>query len=191
MRGLRRAYLADVARVAAERLVVVDESGCTTSMTRARARAPAGERAVDSVPGGRWKVTTMIGAVRRGGVAAAVTLEAATDGEAFLAFVREALAPALRPGDVVVMDNLGAHKVAGVREAIESAGARLLYLPPYSPDLSPIELCWSKVKKLLRDAAARTAEALARAITAAFAAITASDLANWFNHCGYRPSPLQ
>ena len=191
MRLLREAYLAEVAAVAAERLVVVDESGCTTSMTRTRGRAPRGERVHDAVPGGSWKVTTLIGAVRVGGVAAegvaaAVSVEAATDGPLFLAFVRDALVPALRPGDVVVMDNLGAHKVKGVREAIEAAGARLLYLPPYSPDLSPIELFWSKVKQALRSAAARTAEALGDAVQRAFRTVTQSDLANWFRHCGYR-----
>lgn len=185
MKALREAYLAEVAAVAAERLVVVDESGCTTSMTRTRGRAPRGRRVHDAVPGGHWKVTTLIGAVRVGGVAAAVSVEAATDGPLFLAFVRDALVPALRPGDVVVMDNLGAHKVKGVREAIEGAGARLLYLPPYSPDLSPIEPCWSKVKQALRSAAARTAEALGDAVQRAFRAVTQSDLANWFRHCGY------
>ena len=185
MRALREAYLAEVAGIATERLVVVDESGCTTSMTRRRGRAPRGKRVHDAVPGGHWKVTTLIGAVRAGGVAAAVSVEAATDGPLFLAFVRDALAPALRPGDVVVMDNLGAHKVRGVREAVEGAGARLLYLPPYSPDLSPIELCWSKVKQALRSAAARTAEALGRAVEEAFKTVTTLDLANWFHHCGY------
>lgn len=185
MRLLREAYLAEVASVAADRLVVVDESGAKTSMTRTRGRAPRGERVHASVPGGHWRVTTMIGAVRAGGVAAVSTVEAATDGATFLAFVREALVPALRPGDVVVMDNLGAHKVKGVREAVEAAGARLLYLPPYSPDLSPIELCWSKVKQFLRSAAARTAEALGEAITTAFRAVSETDLRNWFRHCGY------
>lgn len=185
MRLLREAYLAEVATIAAEHLVVVDESGAKTSMTRTRGRAPVGERVHASVPGGHWRVTTMIGAVRLDGVAVASSLAAATDGPTFLAFVREALVPTLRPSDVVVMDNLAAHKVKGVREAIEAAGARLLYLPPYSPDLSPIELCWSKVKQFLRSAAARTAEALGEAITAALATVTASDLRNWFRHCGY------
>ena len=185
MRALREAYLGEVAQVAAERLVVVDESGCTTNMTRTRGRAPPGVRVHDAVPGGHWKVTTLIGAVRAEGVAAAVSVEAATDGPVFLAFVRDALVPALRPGDVVVMDNLGAHKVKGVREAVEAAGARLLYLPPYSPDLSPIELCWSKVKEALRSAAARTADSLGHAIREAFEAVTTHDLRNWFRHCGY------
>ena len=185
MRGLRAAYLAEVAAVAADRLVVVDESGAKASMTRTRGRAPPGVRVRDAVPGGRWEVTTLIGAVRADGVAVVSTVEAAADGPVFLAFVRAALAPALRPGDVVVMDNPGARKVAGVRAAIEAAGARLLYLPPYSPDLSPIELCWSKVKQFLRSAAARTADALGAAITAALGTVTPADLRNWFRHCGY------
>lgn len=185
MKDLRQAYLQEIAQIAAERLVVVDESGATTSMTRTRGRAAVGERVHGAVPGGHWKVTTLLGAVRMDGVAALSTVEAATDGEVFLTFVRQALVPSLRRGDVVVMDNLGAHKVKGVKEAIEAAGAKLLYLPPYSPDLSPIEKCWSKVKQLLRSAAARTAEALGQAIAAAFAAITTEDLRNWFRHCGY------
>jgi len=186
VRRLREAYLAEVATIVAERLVVVDESGCTTSMTRTRGRAERGTRVHDAVPGGHWQVTTLIGAVRTSGVAVAVSIEAATDGLVFLAFVRDALVPTLRPGDVVIMDNLGAHKVKGVQEAIEGAEARLLYLPPYSPDLSPIELCWSKVKQALRSAAARTAEALGRAVEQAFATVTTSDLTNWFAHCGYQ-----
>lgn len=185
MRLLREAYLAEVAGIAAERLVVVDESGCTTSMTRTRGRAPRGQRVHDAVPGGHWKVTTLIGAVRVGGVAAAVSVEAATDGPLFLAFVRDALVPALRPGDVVVMDNLGAHKVKGVREAVEGAGARLLYLPPYSPDLNPIEMAISKVKSLLRKVERRTVDALQSAIPDALGQVTADDATAYVRHCGY------
>jgi transposase len=167
---------------------VIDESGVTTAMTRTRGRAPAGVRVHGAVPGGHWKVTTLVGAIRggeAGGVAAAMTLEGATDADAFGAFVEKVLVPQLRPGDLVVMDNLSSHKVAGVREMIESAGARLRYLPPYSPDLSPIEKCWSKVKQFLRSVAARTAEALNDAIAAALRAVTASDVRGWFGHCGY------
>ena len=167
---------------------MIDESGVTTSMTRTRGRAPPGVRVHGAVPGGHWKVTTLIGAIRGGdggGVAAAMTLEGATDADAFRAFVDEVLVPQLRPGDLVVMDNLSSHKAAGVRESIESAGAKLRYLPPYSPDLSPIEKCWSKVKALLRSAAARTADALDGAISAALRAVTASDARGWFGHCGY------
>ena len=164
---------------------MVDESGAATNMARPYARAPVGERAVGPVPWGHWKVTTILGAVRPSGVAAAMTVDAPTDRDVFLSFVGRVLAPALRPGDVVVMDNLAAHKAAGVREAVEAAGARVLYPPPYSPDLSPIEKMWSKVKKLLRDAAARTQQALESAIAAALGAVTASDCAGWFRSCGY------
>ena len=191
MTALREEFAREVAGIDPARLVFHDESGCTTSMTRPFARAPSGERAEGSVPGGNWKVTTVLGAVRLDGVVAGATLDGATDGAGFVAYARDVLAPALRPGDVVVMDNLSSHKVAGVREAVEAAGAKLLYLPPYSPDYSPIENCWSKFKKRLRDAAARTAEDLGRAIADAFAAITHADLLNCFRHCGYLPRPLQ
>jgi transposase len=155
-------------------------------MTRLRARAPSGSRAESSVPDSNWKVTTILGAVRLAGVVDASTLEHAINGDSFLVYVRQILAPALRPGDVVVMDNLAAHKVSGIRQAIEAVGAQLLYLPPYSPDLNPIEKCWSKIKKLLRDAAARTRQALAQAISDAFAAVNQQDLLNWFAGCGYK-----
>src|SRR5438128_1678124 len=160
---MREEFTQAVAGIDPAKLVFVDESGATTSLTRTRGRSARGVRVQGLVPGGHWKVTTMIGAVRIDGVATVGSVEAATDGPTFLAFVRDALVPALRGGDVVVMDNLGAHKVNGVRQAIERAGARLLYLPPYSPDLSPIEPCWSKVKAWLRGVGARTAGALGEA----------------------------
>ena len=168
-----------------DRLVVIDESAASTNMTRLRGRCPADERLVAAVPHGHWKVLTMIAAMTVRGVLTAVTVDAATDGQIFLHFVTEALAPALRPGDVVVLDNLQAHKVKGVREAVEAAGATLLYLPPYSPDYSPIEPMWSKVKQGLRSAAARTADALQDAVTAALQSITPSDCEGFFRHCGY------
>ena len=131
-------------------------------MTRARGRAPRGERVEGAVPNGHWSTLTMIGALRLDGLAAAATVDAATDGPIFRSFVTDALVPALRHGDVVVWDGLTPHKAAGVAEAVESAGARLLPLPPYSPDFSPIEPMWSKVKQDLRSAEARTPEALGR-----------------------------
>jgi len=171
---------------------VIDESGVTTAMTRTRGRAPRGVRVHGAVPGGHWKVTSVIGAIRGGDagrVTAAMTVGGATDADVFRAFVEKVLIPELRPGDLVVMDNLSSHKAAGVREAIESAGATLRYLPPYSPDLSPIEKCWSKVKASLRSAAARTADALDGAIAAALRSVTPSDAAGWFRHCGYGVRP--
>jgi len=184
----RAAFAQEIASADPAKVVVIDESGVTTAMTRARGRAPRGERVHGAVPGGHWKVTSVIGAIRGGdvgGVTAAMTIEGATDADAFRAFVDRVLLPQLRPGDLVVMDNLSSHKAAGVREMIESAGAKLRNLPPYSPDLSPIEKCWSKVKQFLRSAAARTADALNDAIAAALRAVTAFDARGWFAHCGY------
>jgi transposase len=188
---MRKQFLAEIVAIDPKHLVFVDESGATTSMTRTHARAERGVRVEGLVPGGHWKVTTMLGAIRRDGVAAVSSIDAATDGETFLSFVREALSPTLRRGDVVVMDNLSAHKVCGVRQAIEAQGARLLYLPPYSPDLNPIEPCWSKVKSRLRSLAARTTQALGQAIQDAFFQVTSDNLAGWFHHCGYKSGTLQ
>jgi transposase len=127
----------------------------------------------------------MLGGLSLQGLVAAMTVEGFTDGEVFLACLREVLLPQLRPGQILLLDNLKAHKVAGVADACAAAGVRLLYLPPYSPDLSPIEECWSKVKTLLRAKAARTREALEQAITEALAAITSQDARGWFAHAGY------
>jgi len=127
----------------------------------------------------------MLGAMSLGGMVAAMTIESATDGDVFLAYLEQVLCPKLKPGDVVVMDNLSAHKVAGVRELIEARSAELLYLPPYSPDLNPIEQAWSKLKQLLRGAKARTTEALEQAIAQALATLTAANASAWFAHCGY------
>jgi len=168
-----------------EKLVVIDESAASTKLTRLRGRCRQGERLVAAVPCGHWKVLTMIAAMTVRGVLTAVTVDAATDGEIFLSFISESLVPVLRPGDVVVMDNLQAHKVMGVRAAIESAGAKLLYLPPYSPDFSPIEPMWSKVKQKLRSLAARTVEVLQEAVSSALQSITGEDCEGFFRHCGY------
>jgi transposase len=154
-------------------------------MTRLHGRALRGERVAGSVPHGHWKVLTMLGALRADGIAAATTVLAPTDGEIFRQFVTHALVPVLHRGDVVVMDNLGAHKVSGVCQAIEKAGARVLYLPPYSPDFSPIEPCWSKVKQAMRSAAARTPDRLGEAAATAFQTISRTDANGWFTHCGY------
>jgi transposase len=167
------------------RLVFLDESGAQTSMTRTRGRAPRGERVVAKVPGGHWKIVTIIGAVRMSGPFAAASIVGATDSDVFRTYVREILAPRLQPGDVVVMDNLSPHKASGVREAIEAAGAELRYLPPYSPDFNPIENLWSKVKGKLRSLAARSIDTLHDAIGAALSTVTPGDCAGFFRHCGY------
>lgn len=168
-----------------DKIVVIDESAALTTMTRLRGRCDRSRRLVAAVSQAHWKVLTMIGAMTIRGVLTAVTVDAATDGEIFRRFVIEALAPKLTPGDVVVMDNLQAHKAAGVTEAIEAAGARLLYLPPYSPDFSPIEPMWSKVKQKLRSIGARTVDALNDAVTVALQSITENDCRGFFRHCGY------
>lgn len=184
-RERRKEFLAAVASIPAEKLKFLDESGVTTQMTRLWGRAPRGERVREATPDGRWQVLTTLGTMSVRGIDAAMTVAAATDGDIFLAYVEQVLCPTLQPGDVVVMDNLSAHKVAGVRERIEAQGAQVLYLPPYSPDLNPIEKAWSKFKQLLRTAKARTAEALDQAITDALNAITADNAKAWFRHCGY------
>ena len=183
----RAEYLREIAAVAPERLVFLDESGVTTSLTRLYGRIPGGQRIQEATPGGRWSVLTMLGALSLRGVHAMMTIEAPADGEIFCAFLAKVLCPKLTPGDVVVLDNLSVHKVAGVRPLIEACGARLLYLPPYSPDLNPIEKAWSKLKTLLRAAKARSQEALQAAIAELLAEITSSDARAWFHHCGIEP----
>lgn len=168
-----------------KRLVFIDESGAKTNMTRTRARAPRGQRAIERVPHGHWQTTTMISAIRTTGPCAAAVVSGATDSEVFLAYVQHVLVPQLQAGDVVILDNLQPHKPQQVREMIEAAGAELLYLPPYSPDFNPIENMWSKVKQHLRSAAARTFDALLEAIDAGLGSISAQDCTGFFRNCGY------
>ena len=168
-----------------DRIVVLDETYATTKFTRLRGRAPRRQRLVGRVPHGHWKTLTIIAAITTAGVLTTATVDAAASGDIFTAYVRDALVPALRPGMVVVMDNLAAHKVEGVLEAIEAAGCRLVYLPPYSPDLSPIENIFSKVKQLLRTSGPRSVPDLIEAIGDAFNSVTAQDCRNCFLSCGY------
>jgi transposase len=149
-------------------------------MTRLRARCVGGQRIHEATPGGHWKIMTILGAISLRGMIATMTIEEATDANIFLAYVEHVVCPALQPGDVVVMDNLSSHKVNGVRESIEKAGAELLYLPPYSPDLNPIEKAWAKLKQLLRSAKARSKDALDQAITEALKLISTDDAKAWF-----------
>jgi transposase len=165
--------------------VFVDESGANTKMTRLGGRAPVGERLVTHVPHGHYQTSTLIAAVRLDGACAPWLFEGAMAGEMFLAWVRQGLVPTLQPGDLVIMDNLATHKVAGVREAIEAAGARLRYLPPYSPDFNPIENMWSKIKQLLRSLAPRTGAELLQASARAFAAVSTADCHGFFLHANY------
>jgi len=161
-------------------LIFLDESGVSTQMTRLYARARRGERVRETTPGGHWKMLTIVAAMSLEGIIAPMTIEAAIDADIFLAYIDQVLCPALRPGNVVVMDNLSTHKVAGVRERIEATGAELLYLPPYSPDLDPIEKAWAKLKQLLRASRSRTVEALNQAITELLPQIRPQDAQAWF-----------
>ena len=167
------------------RLVFIDESGFSISMMRLRARAPKGKRAYGRVPTNRGKNQTLIASMTlQGGMGVAMTIEGATDKVVFEAYVEEALAPSLLEGQVVVLDGLGAHRTKRVRELIEGRGCDLVFLPPYSPDLNPIEEAFSKIKNLVRKAGERTREALDEAIAQALGAITPQDVVGWFAHCG-------
>jgi transposase len=167
------------------RFVFLDETGASTKMVRRYGWAPRGERLVDAAPHGHWRTTTFVAGLRQGGLVAPFVLDGPMTGAAFRAYVERVLAPALAPSDVVVMDNLGVHKVAGIRKAIEAAGASLLYLPPYSPDLNPIEQVFAKLKALLRKAAARTRDALWAAIGDLLAAYSPDECRNYLASCGY------
>ena len=169
----------------ARRLIFVDETWAKTNMTRLRGRAPVGERLIEAVPHGHWQTTTLIAALGVQGVRCSTVVDGAVNGDVFEAFVDQVLAPQLRPGDVVVMDNLSSHKRARTRRLIERAGAALLFLPPYSPDLNPIEMVFAKIKQMLRSLACRTRDALWRAMQSVLDRVTASDAFNCFRHCGY------
>jgi transposase len=166
-------------------LVFIDETWTKTNMTRLYGRAPRNQRVVDAVPHGHWKTSTFIGALRCDGLTAPALFDGAINGDAFLAYVEQVLVPTLRKGDVVIMDNLGSHKVKGVREAIEAAGASLMFIPPYSPDLNPIEQAFAKLKALLRAKKLRTVDALWKAIGSIVDCFTPQECANFLRHAGY------
>jgi transposase len=167
------------------KLVFMDESSVKTNMTRRYGRAKCGQRLVAGVPQGHWKTTTFVGALRCDGLTAPLVIDGAINGELFLAYVEQVLVPTLKPGDVVIMDNLRVHKMAGVREAIEAVGAKLLFIPPDSPDLNPIELAFSKLKARLRAKAIRTVEALWKALGDLCDSFSPAECANYFRHDGY------
>ena len=167
------------------RLVFIDETGTNTKMARLRGRAPRGERLVGKVPHGHWMTTTFVAGLRSTALTAPCVIDGPMNGNAFLAYVEQILAPSLKPGDIVVLDNLSAHKVPGVREAIEAAGARLLYLPAYSPDFNPIEQLFAKLKALLRKAAERSVDGLWNRIASLLNAFTPEECANYFRNAGY------
>ncbi len=180
-----------VGRIDPDRLVFVDEMGTHTSLAPLYAYAPVGKRAFFEIPRNRGKNTTLLTSLRQGGMGPSMAVEGATTARVFETYVEHLLVPALRPGQVVVMDNLGAHRPKRVRELIEARGCELLYLPPYSPDLNPIEEAFSKVKHILRKFGARTKETLIEAMGQALAAVSAGDVRGFFVHCGYRTSAQQ
>lgn len=164
----------------------LDETWVKTNMARRYGRSRRGTRLVAKVPHGHWKTTTFVAALRSTGLTAPLVVDGAMNGRVFLAYVKQELAPTLQPGDLVVMDNLAAHKVAGVREAIENVGAQLVYLPPYSPDLNPIELAFSKFKWLARSAAERTVEGLWTLCGKLLDQFTTTECLAYLRHCGYK-----
>ena len=185
----REAYQAEIQQVPVEDLVFIDESGITTNMVRRFARALDGRRAIGRAPAGRYEKLTLLGAIALTGLLALMTIPASTDSAVFLAYIQQVLVPELRPGQVVVFDNLSPHKQPAVRKAIEGAGCRVIFLPPYTPEWNPIEPCWSKMKEFLRSRAANTRDALEAAVADAMETITPQDARGWFRHCGYSVAP--
>lgn len=181
----RVAWAQEQAKLDPERLVFIDETGTSTKMARLRGRAPRGERLVGKIPHGHWKTTTFVAGLRSTALTAPCVIDGPMNGNTFLAYVEQVLAPSLKPGDIVVLDNLSAHKVARVRETIEAVGGRLLYLPPYSPDFNPIEQLFAKLKALLRKAAERSVEGLWSRIALLLDAFPPDECANYFRNAGY------
>jgi len=167
------------------RLVFIDETAATTKMVRLRGRCPRGTRLIGHAPQGHWKTITFVAGLRNDGMVAPFVLDGPMDGSTFVSYIEQCLAPTLNRGDIVIMDNLGAHKVAGVREAIEAVGAQLHYLPQYSPDLNPIEQSFSKLKAHLRKAAERTVVGLCRRIGLIVSSFSAQECTNYFENSGY------
>ena len=189
MKEARGRWFGRFAGVRLADLVFLDEFGALTNMARTHARGPRGERVVCKAPHGHWKVLSTIAAMTAGGVLTAAAFEGPTDTDAFVTFVRQFLVPELRPGQVVVLDNLSAHKSPAVDRLVESAGARVMRLPPYSPDSNPIEMAISKMKSVLRKLGARTVEALFDALGQALSAVTPADATNFIRECGYHATP--
>ena len=173
-------------RIEPERLVFIDETWTKTNMAPLRGWAPCGERLIAKIPHGRWKTTTFLAALRHDRIDAPWLLEGPIDGESFRTYVEKVLLPTLREGDIVIMDNLGSHKGKAVRALIRSAGAKLFFLPKYSPDLNPIEQVFAKLKHLLRKAAARTLEAICIAVGQLLGTFSAEECANYFSNSGYQ-----
>ena len=187
MKAAREAWFEGQLELDPKRLIFIDETGASTKMARLRGRSKRGQRCRAAIPHGHWKTTTFTAGLRLDGLAAPMVLDGPMNGEAFLAYIKQVLVPELAKGDVVIMDNLPAHKVDGVRQAIEAAGATLLYLPPYSPDFNPIEMAFSKLKAMLRKAAARTIPELWDTIAESLDQFTPDECKNYFTAAGYDP----
>ena len=185
MARARRRWIRQQRLLDSTALVFLDETAVSTNMVRARGRCPRGERLIGRVPHGHWKTMTFIAGLRHDGVVAPFVIDGAMNGEMFLAYIKQGLAPTLQPDDIVIMDNAPIHKVTGIAEAIEAVGAKLCYLPQYSPDLNPIEQALSKLKALLRKAAERTVPNLRRRIAKLLRCFTAAECANFLAHAGY------
>jgi transposase len=170
------------------RLIFIDETSTKTNMIRLRGRSRRGRRLVDKTPHGHWKTSTFIAALRHNRLTAPFTIDGAVNGEVFLTYVQRVLTPTLKKGDIVIMDNLGSHKIPGIREAIRAAGATLLFVPPYSPDLNPIEMAFSKIKSILRKKAHRTVEALWRELGQIATCFSSRECRNYLRHAGYGES---
>jgi len=187
----RGQWQADQAGLPVEQLVFIDETGLTTNMVRRYGRAPQGQRLVDRTPHGHWKTTTFVSALRHDRLTAPMVVDGPMNSAVFLAYVRQVLVPTLNAGNIVVMDNLSSHKAAGVRQAIEAVGARLVYLPPYSPDYNPIEMAYSKLKWLVRSAAQRTVEGLWSLVGRLLDQFPAGECRRYLRHCGYTMTPIR
>jgi transposase len=181
----RKTWKNDQPTLDATRLVFLDESGVNTGMTRLYGRAAKHKRVIDAVPDTRFHRTTILSSVRLDGTTIPFVFEGALNGDIFRVYITQLLVPSLKPGDIVIMDNLSSHKVSGIADAIEAAGAAVIFLPPYSPDLNPIELMWSKIKAILRKLKIRAKELLVDAIAYAFNCVSTSDISGWFKHDGY------
>lgn len=185
MQAARNEWQKNRAMLDVDKLIFLDETWVATNMTRRYGRSATGERCIASVPYGHWQTTTFIAALRHNAVTAPMVADGPMDGEMFLAYVQTFLCPTLRPGDIVIADNLSSHKVAGVQQAIQAVGATILYLPPYSPDLNPIEKLFAKLKTLLRQAAHRSAEALWTGIGNLLHSCSPQECQNYFQSSGY------
>lgn len=185
----REEYSQEIKGFEVAKLKFLDEAGSDLAMTRLYGRAAKGKRVIDSAPQNYGSNTTMLATLSLAGITAPMTISGAVDGDVFKAYVEQVLGPTLEAGEIVIMDNLPAHKVKGIRELIEERGAILLYLPPYSPDLNPIEKCWSKIKTYLKRAKARTRAELEKALAEALLLVSPKDAEGWFRSCGYAIHP--